>query len=92
MHVTHLVKTGDYGHVLQQLVFAYEMQFSTDPAVGGKWRNHHRVLVIAASIDEAIAITRIQYPANAVIHQIVCRSKEMPLLISESALMPVAAK
>lgn len=76
---------NQYGHVLNQSVFAYEVRF-TDLPPDAKWRRNHVVLVICDTLEEAIRLVKLQWPDQTQIHQTMVRNRDMPVVIAGSAL------
>ena len=82
-HKTMRAEVTDHGHWITQGVLAYEVRM-TSKKPDSQWRKTHVIMAIAATIDEAVAMCKRQYPDDPIIDQVVLRNRGMDLVLSGS--------
>lgn len=79
----------DYGSVISESVQMYECQFT---ALAANSRTHDiRCLVVANTVEEAIAACRGRWPDGFVLHAVNKRNRRCDLIVCESVI-PLAER
>ena len=78
-----------HGYVLTEKVQVYQLEYSSEilnPTTHVKHRRSAHALVVALSVEDAIAITRQQWPDEFELHSINKQNARCDLLIHDSVL------
>jgi len=73
----------EHGHWLTQNALAFEVRMTSKKS-DSQWRKNHVIMAIANSVEEAIAMCKLQYPDDPIIDQVVLRNRCMDLILCGS--------